>query len=216
MEKCDFNGNGRTLLSQPSDPIHPYDLALDDGYLYWTDWIAKNVVRMPIDGGSNHSVYALPFPRLKQPSGLVFHNTTARRLERNSCSVSNGNCLQFCVAVPGGRRCACSASKSDACKPLIVSGPTSTTVYQLNAVTLNCTVGGLVTTGIAISSFGWKKNGITMRTQYGSSSADIRTSWTIPAATKLDGGLYSCWATNRYGTRTSSSALLIVAGNQRT
>lgn len=216
MEKCDFNGNGRTLLSQPSDPIHPYDLALDNSYLYWTDWIAKNVVRMPIDGGSNHSVYAVPFPRLKQPSGLVFHNTTARRLERNSCSVSNGNCVQFCVAVPGGRRCACSASKSDACKPLIVSGPASTTVYELNAVTLNCAIGGVVTTGIAISSFGWKKNGITVRTQYGSSLVDIHTSWTIPTATKSDGGLYSCWAANKYGTRTSSNALLIVAGNQRT
>eukprot|EP00118_Oscarella_pearsei_P028654 m.2638 g.2638 ORF g.2638 m.2638 type:complete len:1003 (+) comp8812_c0_seq1:275-3283(+) len=211
VEKCKFDGTGRTLLFQSSQ-VHPFGLVLDNNYLYWTDWSSRNIVRMPAAGSNAFSVFATPFPRLNQPSGLILHDSRSRLTVRNACSVGNGNCSQFCLPIPSGRRCACSDLSPALCKPKVaISGQSSLIVYQHSAVTLRCSVGGEISTGIPIISYGWRKGALQVRSHYGSSQSDVTSLFTISSASKSDSETYSCWATNKYGTNMSSTLRLSVA-----
>ncbi|XP_035218425.1 low-density lipoprotein receptor-related protein 1-like isoform X2 [Stegodyphus dumicola] len=107
IERCNLDGTERYVLLN-KHPQHPFDLAVYDNYLFWTDWVSHSVMRADKYTGSN--VVTLR-KNIARPMGIVaIANDTDCTL--NPCHVLNGGCEDQCnVAVDGRVWCSCFLGK---------------------------------------------------------------------------------------------------------
>ncbi|XP_060033222.1 low-density lipoprotein receptor-related protein 5 isoform X2 [Erinaceus europaeus] len=103
IEASDMLGQERVVIAD--DLPHPFGLTQYSDYIYWADWNLHSIERADKASGRNrtlvqgHLGFVLDL--------LVFH--ASRQDGLNDCARANGQCSQLCLAVPGGRRCACAA-----------------------------------------------------------------------------------------------------------
>ncbi|XP_072050044.1 uncharacterized protein [Amphiura filiformis] len=68
IESVDFDGGSRLVNSYPD--IHPFDIYVYENYLYWTDWILMQIIRIDKSDGANVIPIEIQFGR---PAGLHIH-----------------------------------------------------------------------------------------------------------------------------------------------
>nr|XP_042899679.1 low-density lipoprotein receptor-related protein 1 isoform X4 [Parasteatoda tepidariorum] len=108
IERCNLDGTERYVLLS-DHPQHPFDLAVYDNYIFWTDWVAHAVMRADKITGGN--VVTLR-KNIARPMGIVaVANDTDCTL--NPCHILNGGCQDQCnVAVDGRVICSCTSGKT--------------------------------------------------------------------------------------------------------
>ncbi|CAK9297319.1 unnamed protein product [Gordionus sp. m RMFG-2023] len=107
IERMNYDGTNRSVIFFGTS-IHPYGIAVDSSFIYWSDWTRSNVLRSPKFGQYNDKLSLGPkvFSRLGTLR-VFLKNLTAIT---NSC-VRNGGCSHICFPLPisaGGRRVTCS------------------------------------------------------------------------------------------------------------
>ena len=69
IEQSDLHGQNRRVILQTVN-IQPFGVALFQGYLYWTDWEKKAVLRLDLVSGDNDTVAV----GLSQPMNIHVYN----------------------------------------------------------------------------------------------------------------------------------------------
>ncbi|KFD53736.1 hypothetical protein M513_05441 [Trichuris suis] len=131
VEKVRFDGRQRTVVISSDAIVHPYGLALYNGFLYWTEFRKGVVMRFDLSkvNASTQAATANSLATMyKDTSPLfeihVFANSTNRL--PTVCSLNNGGCEQFCfhTTAKGKELCHCadgykrSPSNHSACQPV--------------------------------------------------------------------------------------------------
>nr|XP_032823068.1 low-density lipoprotein receptor-related protein 1-like isoform X2 [Petromyzon marinus] len=103
ISSIDINGSNRKVVFNGTELSHPFGLTHHGQYLFWTEYrlgsiyrydtISKNVTLIMEGNPPNFGIRV--YDRNHQQG-------------TNNCSRSNGGCGVLCLAIPGGRVCACS------------------------------------------------------------------------------------------------------------
>ena len=63
IEYSDLDGNGRSILVDlTAYDIHPFDVAVYDGFVYWTDW-RYSLLRTSLDAATVENYGTVPFQK---------------------------------------------------------------------------------------------------------------------------------------------------------
>ncbi|XP_071957315.1 low-density lipoprotein receptor-related protein 5-like [Antedon mediterranea] len=74
IERVKYDGSQRTLMKQLDYSAHPFDIVVDDSYIYFTDWNNKTVLRMSkVENDQPVAVGKDVFGKL---SGLILYNSS--------------------------------------------------------------------------------------------------------------------------------------------
>ncbi|KAK7063135.1 Low-density lipoprotein receptor-related protein 1B [Halocaridina rubra] len=105
----DLNGQHiRIIKSKDTAPLHVHHIfaiSVFEGYIYWTDWELKAVLRADKYSGQNvRTIYNA----VHRPMDVhVYHPFRQRPLENNPCE-NNGGCDTMCLLAPNGTKtCTC-------------------------------------------------------------------------------------------------------------
>ncbi|XP_022110416.1 sortilin-related receptor-like isoform X2 [Acanthaster planci] len=100
IEKSDLSGNNRELVIDLTQyqGIHPFDLAVNEGYIYWTDWGYSNLLRMAVGGRG-----------VQRFGPLVFQRSGGLHIQEEPNYCESSPCLNggTCVDVINGFSCEC-------------------------------------------------------------------------------------------------------------
>ncbi|XP_064475155.1 prolow-density lipoprotein receptor-related protein 1-like [Ornithodoros turicata] len=109
IERCNLDGEDRhVLLSE--HPQHPFDLAVYDNFVFWTDWVAHAVLRADKHSGAYVVVLR---KNVVRPMGIIAVTNDTNDCTRNPCMVLNGGCEDKCdVAQNGSVICDCLSGRS--------------------------------------------------------------------------------------------------------
>ncbi|XP_078588480.1 uncharacterized protein LOC144869248 [Branchiostoma floridae x Branchiostoma japonicum] len=121
------NPSPTQLFTQSAGDVnaHMFGIAVDETHLYWTAWNIPGVHRI---SKSLTGYVRLNLPHFQKLYDIHVRTDSNTPSQPNACSVSNGNCAQLCLPVPGGgRTCACQdgwslgsdgrSCQADACHP---------------------------------------------------------------------------------------------------
>ncbi|XP_035672642.1 prolow-density lipoprotein receptor-related protein 1-like [Branchiostoma floridae] len=121
------NPSPTQLFTQSAGDVnaHLFGIAVDETHLYWTAWNIPGVHRI---SKSLTGYVRLNLPHFQKLYDIHVRTDSNTPNQPNACSVSNGNCAQLCLPVPGGgRTCACQdgwslgsdgrSCQADACHP---------------------------------------------------------------------------------------------------
>ncbi|XP_035672639.1 fibropellin-1-like [Branchiostoma floridae] len=121
------NPSPTQLFTQSAGDVnaHLFGIAVDETHLYWTAWNIPGVHRI---SKSLTGYVRLNLPHFQKLYDIHVRTDSNTPSQPNACSVSNGNCAQLCLPVPGGgRTCACQdgwslgsdgrSCQADACHP---------------------------------------------------------------------------------------------------
>ncbi|XP_047139272.1 low-density lipoprotein receptor-related protein 1 isoform X1 [Hydra vulgaris] len=100
IESMDFDGRNRVVVI--ANTQHSFGLALDDTYIYWTDWLSKEILRAKKNNISDVNVLRNSY------SGLMEIQIYNRKVQKgnNICAVAK--CEQLCLLRPNNSYiCAC-------------------------------------------------------------------------------------------------------------
>ena len=104
IEKCNLDGTERHLLLTET-PKHPFDLAVLENYLFWTDWVEHAVLRCDKFTGSQVVKLRRNIPR---PMGIIAVANDTEDCTLNPCLPLNGGCEDVCsVSLNGSIFCSC-------------------------------------------------------------------------------------------------------------
>jgi len=104
IERCNLDGTDRVVLLAKI-PQHPFDLTVYGDYIFWTDWLARAVLRANKYTGSDLLVLRKNVPK---PMGIVAVAKDADTCSFNPCLFLNGGCSDTCkVALNGTVQCSC-------------------------------------------------------------------------------------------------------------
>ncbi|XP_038074974.1 low-density lipoprotein receptor-related protein 2-like [Patiria miniata] len=120
IERSDLRGNNRELVLNTTNllQIHPFDLAVYQDNVYWTDWRYTAVIRVHVNG-RGLDIFS---PALLQLAGGIHIQE-----EPDFCDSSPCNHGETCMDVVNGFTCLC-PSGSPACSS---SGGTTICVFIL-------------------------------------------------------------------------------------
>ncbi|XP_078614542.1 uncharacterized protein LOC144883781 isoform X2 [Branchiostoma floridae x Branchiostoma japonicum] len=103
LEKSDLLGNNRrVVVSYPNTQF--LGIAVDDGNIYWT---AKYVIKLARTSEANTGLRVAIGSGYGVLNGIHLHKHGVSTDVTNACSSYNGGCHHLCLALPGGRTCAC-------------------------------------------------------------------------------------------------------------
>lgn len=112
ISQVDLNGRNRRVLAE--DLPSPYGVTLMDGYIYWTDWANKSILRLNLNGDSSLTssgrveVFARSLGNLVDIKAVDHaRRLAAFSLQSNMCQVNNGGCSHLCLRNRNGFKCAC-------------------------------------------------------------------------------------------------------------
>ncbi|XP_010021394.1 PREDICTED: low-density lipoprotein receptor-related protein 1B-like, partial [Nestor notabilis] len=102
IERIFLNGTDRKVVYNGKDLNHPFGLSHHGNYIYWTDYMNGSIFQLDL---VTRNVTLL---RSERPPlfGLQIYDPRKQQGD-NACRVNNGGCSTLCLAVPGGRVCAC-------------------------------------------------------------------------------------------------------------
>lgn len=104
---------------------HPFDVAVVDDWVFWTDWVAHGVFRADKRAGGAEQLRK-DVPR---PMGLVAVVPEPQRCAADPCAELNGGCADSCTADAAGRAaCSCGPGRALAadrrsCRPAALACP---------------------------------------------------------------------------------------------
>ncbi|XP_078669811.1 low-density lipoprotein receptor-related protein 4-like isoform X3 [Branchiostoma floridae x Branchiostoma belcheri] len=101
IETSDFNGRNRVQLV--SQVPHPFSLTVFDGYVYWTDWQTRSIMRADKETGQNMETIQGNIEGLMDIQMV----SSLRQTGTNPCAIDNGGCSHLCLARTQGYVCAC-------------------------------------------------------------------------------------------------------------
>ncbi|XP_033640186.1 low-density lipoprotein receptor-related protein 2-like isoform X3 [Asterias rubens] len=121
IEYSDLDGNGRSILVDLTVyDIHPFDVAVYDGFVYWTDW-RYSLLRTSLDAATVENYGTVPF---QKAGGLhIYEDTNVDHSCQTIQPCQNfGFCQQYrdhyeCICLPGYTGFDCENGGSDMCDP---------------------------------------------------------------------------------------------------
>ncbi|XP_019488618.1 PREDICTED: low-density lipoprotein receptor-related protein 1B-like, partial [Hipposideros armiger] len=102
IEKVFLNGTHRKIVYSGKELNHPFGLSHHGNYVFWTDYMNGSIFQLDL---ITNEVTLL---RHERPPlfGLQIYDPRKQQGD-NMCRVNNGGCSTLCLAIPGGRVCAC-------------------------------------------------------------------------------------------------------------
>ncbi|XP_040330903.1 low-density lipoprotein receptor-related protein 1B isoform X2 [Herpailurus yagouaroundi] len=102
IEKVFLNGTHRKIVYSGKELNHPFGLSHHGNYVFWTDYMNGSIFQLDL---VTNEVTLL---RHERPPlfGLQIYDPRKQQGD-NMCRVNNGGCSTLCLAIPGGRVCAC-------------------------------------------------------------------------------------------------------------
>lgn len=100
VESMNLDGTGRTTVIPKTQ--HTFGLAIDNNYIYWTDWLAKEIIRVNKTNTSDKSTLRGGY------GGLMEIQIYDKSLQKVNDICQKAGCQQLCFSMPGNRFvCAC-------------------------------------------------------------------------------------------------------------
>uniref|UniRef100_A0A3B4FER3 LDL receptor related protein 1B n=1 Tax=Pundamilia nyererei TaxID=303518 RepID=A0A3B4FER3_9CICH len=98
IEKIHLNGTGRMVVYSGKELNHPFGISHYRNFIFWTEYMNASVFQLDLTNGD------ITLLRSERPPlfGLRVYDA-----QDNACSVNYGGCTTLCLAIPGGRVCAC-------------------------------------------------------------------------------------------------------------
>ncbi|XP_015214111.2 low-density lipoprotein receptor-related protein 1B isoform X2 [Lepisosteus oculatus] len=102
IEKIFLNGTGRMVVYNGKELNHPFGISHYQNYIFWTDYMNGSVFQLNLLSGN------VTLLRSEKPPlfGLQVYDAQSQKGD-NACRVNYGGCSTLCLAIPGGRVCAC-------------------------------------------------------------------------------------------------------------
>uniref|UniRef100_A0AAX7U7X7 EGF-like domain-containing protein n=1 Tax=Astatotilapia calliptera TaxID=8154 RepID=A0AAX7U7X7_ASTCA len=102
IEKIHLNGTGRMVVYSGKELNHPFGISHYRNFIFWTEYMNASVFQLDLTNGD------ITLLRSERPPlfGLRVYDAQSQQGD-NACSVNYGDCTTLCLAIPGGRVCAC-------------------------------------------------------------------------------------------------------------
>uniref|UniRef100_A0A8C6V0R7 Low density lipoprotein receptor-related protein 1Bb n=1 Tax=Neogobius melanostomus TaxID=47308 RepID=A0A8C6V0R7_9GOBI len=102
IEKIHLNGSGRMVVYNGKELNHPFGISHYRNFIFWTEYMNASVFQLDLNSGD------VTLLRSERPPlfGLRVYDAHSQQGD-NACSVNYGGCSTLCLAIPGGRVCAC-------------------------------------------------------------------------------------------------------------
>ncbi|XP_056127208.1 low-density lipoprotein receptor-related protein 1B isoform X1 [Rhinichthys klamathensis goyatoka] len=102
IERIYLNGTGRMVVYSGRELNHPFGIAQYQNSIFWTEYMNASIFQLDLVSGE------VTLLRSERPPlfGLRVYDAQSQ-LGDNACRVNYGGCGTLCLAVPGGRVCAC-------------------------------------------------------------------------------------------------------------
>ncbi|KAI9538352.1 Low-density lipoprotein receptor- protein 1B [Dissostichus eleginoides] len=102
IEKINLNGTGRMVVYNGKELNHPFGISHYRNFIFWTEYMNASVFQLELTTGD------VTLLRSERPPlfGLRVYDAQSQQGD-NVCSVNYGGCSTLCLAIPGGRVCAC-------------------------------------------------------------------------------------------------------------
>ncbi|KAG1968578.1 low-density lipoprotein receptor-related protein 1B [Pimephales promelas] len=102
IERIYLNGTGRMVVYSGRELNHPFGIAQYQNSIFWTEYMNASIFQLDLVSGE------VTLLRSERPPlfGLRVFDAQSQ-LGDNACRVNYGGCGTLCLAVPGGRVCAC-------------------------------------------------------------------------------------------------------------
>uniref|UniRef100_G1Q4X7 LDL receptor related protein 1B n=1 Tax=Myotis lucifugus TaxID=59463 RepID=G1Q4X7_MYOLU len=102
IEKVFLNGTHRKVVYSGKELNHPFGLSHHGNYVFWTDYMNGSIFQLDL------ITNVVTLLRRERPPlfGLQIYDPRKQQGD-NMCRVNNGGCSTLCLAIPGGRVCAC-------------------------------------------------------------------------------------------------------------
>ncbi|XP_016109653.1 low-density lipoprotein receptor-related protein 1B-like [Sinocyclocheilus grahami] len=102
IERIYLNGTGRMVVYSGRELNHPFGIAQYQNSIFWTEYMNASIFQLDLVSGE------VTLLRSERPPlfGLRVYYAQSQ-LGDNACRVNYGGCGTLCLAVPGGRVCAC-------------------------------------------------------------------------------------------------------------
>ncbi|CAL2029386.1 unnamed protein product [Caenorhabditis brenneri] len=111
LSRCDFDGTNRELVVSNSDipSIHPFELAVYENEIIFTDWVRRSVVAInKITGTDNRTLNRA----IEVPVGLVVVDRDREYCTENACFNNDLKCEDYCRLMADGQpTCACNGER---------------------------------------------------------------------------------------------------------
>ncbi|TKS67473.1 Prolow-density lipoprotein receptor-related protein 1 [Collichthys lucidus] len=102
IERIHLNGTGRMVVYNGKELNHPFGISHYRNFIFWTEYMNASVFQLDLSTGD------VTLLRSERPPlfGLRVYDAQSQQGD-NACSVNYGGCSTLCLAIPGGRVCAC-------------------------------------------------------------------------------------------------------------
>uniref|UniRef100_H3ARX9 EGF-like domain-containing protein n=4 Tax=Latimeria chalumnae TaxID=7897 RepID=H3ARX9_LATCH len=102
IEGIYLNGTDRRVIYSGKELNHPFGLSHYRNYIFWTDYMNGSIFQLDM------VTKDITLLRSERPPlfGLQMYDAEKQQGD-NACRVNNGGCSILCLAIPGGRVCAC-------------------------------------------------------------------------------------------------------------
>uniref|UniRef100_A0A8C5A5R6 EGF-like domain-containing protein n=1 Tax=Gadus morhua TaxID=8049 RepID=A0A8C5A5R6_GADMO len=102
IERIHLNGTGRMVVYNGKELNHPFGISHHRDSIFWTEYMNASVFQLDLASGD------VTLLRSERPPlfGLRVYDAPSQQGD-NACKVNYGGCGTLCLAIPGGRVCAC-------------------------------------------------------------------------------------------------------------
>ncbi|XP_031438138.1 low-density lipoprotein receptor-related protein 1B isoform X1 [Clupea harengus] len=102
IERIYLNGTGRMVVYNGKELNHPFGISHYRSSIFWTEYMNGSIFQLDLNSGDVNLL------RSERPPlfGLRVFDAQSQQGD-NACRVNYGGCSTLCLAVPGGRVCAC-------------------------------------------------------------------------------------------------------------
>ncbi|KAJ8351571.1 hypothetical protein SKAU_G00230470, partial [Synaphobranchus kaupii] len=102
IEKVFLNGTNRMVVYNGKELNHPFGISYYQNRIFWTDYMNASIFQLDLSTGN------VTLMRSEKPPlfGLRVYDAQGQQGD-NACRVNYGGCGTLCLAIPGGRVCAC-------------------------------------------------------------------------------------------------------------
>ncbi|XP_076118890.1 low-density lipoprotein receptor-related protein 1B-like [Alosa pseudoharengus] len=102
IERIYLNGTGRMVVYNGKELNHPFGISHYRSSIFWTEYMNGSIFQLDLSSGD------VNLRRSERPPlfGLRVFDAQSQ-IGDNACRVNYGGCSTLCLAIPGGRVCAC-------------------------------------------------------------------------------------------------------------